>query len=95
MEVGREEVGFVQSERRERAFANFRLTWRSSPSEGRRHSVYLNDRSLPEGYLDSVRRAASDLYPTGPPFDGLNALIIPQKRSSSSIYALPATSFRV
>ncbi len=28
----------------------------------------------PEGYLDNVHRAASDLYLTGPPFDGLNAI---------------------
>ncbi len=33
----------------------------------------------PEGYLDSVLRAASDLYPTGPPFDGLNALVMPKR----------------
>ncbi len=33
----------------------------------------------PEGYLHSVLRAASDLYPTGPPFHGLIALIMPKR----------------
>ncbi len=40
-----------------------------------------SDRILPrpEGYLDSALRATSDLYPTLPPFDGLNALIMPKR----------------
>ncbi len=29
--------------------------------------------------LINVLRVASDLYPTGPPFDGLNALIMPKR----------------
>ncbi len=33
----------------------------------------------PEGYLDSMHRGALDLYPTEPPFDGLNALIMPKR----------------
>ena len=31
-----------------------------------------------EGYLDKVLRGASDLYPAEPPFEGLNALIMPK-----------------
>ncbi len=33
----------------------------------------------PEGYLDNVLRAASNLYPMGPPFDWLNALVMPKR----------------
>lgn len=31
------------------------------------------------GYIYNLLRAASDLYPTGPPFNGLNFLVTPKR----------------
>ena len=46
--------------------------------------------------LDDLLRGASDLFPAEPPFEGVNALIMPKRDLQvPSIYALPATSFRV
>ena len=32
-----------------------------------------------EGYLDNLLRVASNLYPAEPPFEGVNALIMPKR----------------
>ncbi len=47
----------------------------------------------PKGHLDkNMLRAASDLYPAETPFEGLDALIVPERGPPSSIHALSATS---
>ncbi len=58
--------------------------WLPSPSVGQPESMLSGHVAskivclLLRG-LDSVLRAASDLCPTGPPLDGLNALIMPKR----------------
>lgn len=43
-----------------------------------RHQLYEICLNV-EGYLDNLLRATSVLYPAGPPFEGLNALIMPKR----------------